>query len=266
MRIAVHHETRYSYSAKVFSTVQLLRLTPRPEPQQRVIEWHIEAPGKLQQQLDAYGNITHLLTLHQPHDELVVTVKGIVELSPIANGVLGESDAGISPLAFGLSTPLSSPDPAIDEFVRRTLPRGLRNSTDALLLASSIADEVNYIPGATEVSSTAVEAFALRKGVCQDHAHVFLACCRSLNVPARYVSGYVHPGTAEYAASHAWVDVWIAGSGWVSIDVTNRQLISDRHCRLAIARDYSSAAPIRGVRIGGGHETMRIQVEFGPNQ
>ena len=100
---------------------------------------------------------------------------------------------------------------------------------------------------------------ALGRGVCQDHAHLFLACARALGRPARYVSGYLHT-EAEHMASHAWTDVWWPGQGWVSIDVTNRQYASERHCRLAVARDYEAASPVRGVRTGGGEESMRVDV------
>ena len=111
----------------------------------------------------------------------------------------------------------------------------------------------------TDVRTAASEVLALGRGVCQDHAHLFLACARALGRPARYVSGYLH-AEAEHMASHAWTDVWWPGQGWVSIDVTNRQYASERHCRLAVARDYEAASPVRGVRTGGGEESMRVDV------
>jgi transglutaminase-like putative cysteine protease len=262
MRFSIQHETSYRYTQTVSETVQLLRLTPRAEAHQRIVDWQIDAPARLQRQLDAFGNVTHMMALRRAHDEIVVKVRGVVELSALNNGELGAQYDGIPVLAFGVTTALTQPDEAIMQFVQRSVPRGLRTASDALLLASMIADQVDYLTGVTQVSSTAAQAFALGRGVCQDHAHIFLACCRVLNVPARYVSGYVHPGTAEYAASHAWVDVWLEAPGWVSVDVTNRQLTSDRHCRLAVARDYESAAPIRGVRVGGGQEDMRVSVTF----
>jgi transglutaminase-like putative cysteine protease len=267
MRFTIEHETLYKYSAGAAATVQLLRLTPRPEPHQRILSWAIDAPGKQVRQIDAFGNIVHLLTHYKEHHEVRICVHGVVELSTLANGRV-ETHDGIPVEAFGLATPLTKPNTLIGQFATQCLPKGLRNGFDALLLATRIADQVDYLPGVTEVHSTAAEAFELGRGVCQDHAHIFLACCRVLGVPARYVSGYVHPGTANYAASHAWVDVWLAGqgtepAGWISIDVTNRQLTSDRHCRLAVARDYEAAAPVRGVRTGGGQETLDVQVRFG---
>jgi transglutaminase-like putative cysteine protease len=100
--------------------------------------------------------------------------------------------------------------------------------------------------------------------VCQDQAHVFIACCRARGIPARYVSGYVHPGDAPHAASHAWADAYLPEQGWISIDVTHRRFASSSLCRLAIGRDYLSASPVRGVRIGGGDETMEARVNIRP--
>jgi transglutaminase-like putative cysteine protease len=109
----------------------------------------------------------------------------------------------------------------------------------------------------------------LGAGVCQDHAHIFLACCHAHGVPARYVSGYIDPGSTGHAASHAWVDAWVEDAdftGWVSIDVTHARLMTDGYCRLAIGRDYESAAPVRGMRRGGGDEVMRVEAQIVPIQ
>jgi transglutaminase-like putative cysteine protease len=261
-RFAIEHTTTYRYASSVSNTVQMLRLTPRSEVHQRTLDWQLFAPGRLEQQFDAFGNSTHMLSLHRPHDVIEVKVRGTVELSTLTNGLISSEEGAIPALAFGVVTPLTQPNQDITTFAHQTVPSGLRDPSDCLLLAATIADRVSYLAGVTEVTSTAAQAFEMQQGVCQDHAHVFLACCRVLNTPARYVSGYVHPGTANYAASHAWVDVWIEGLGWISVDITNRQLTSDKHCRLAVARDYESAAPIRGVRVGGGRESMTVQVQF----
>jgi transglutaminase-like putative cysteine protease len=115
-----------------------------------------------------------------------------------------------------------------------------------------------FHPGDTNVSSSAAEAFGMRSGVCQDHAHVFIACCRYLGIPARYVSGYVFsPGHAEsHVASHAWAEAWIVDR-WRSFDVANNRPAGEDHIRLAIGADYFDASPIRGMRAGGGVETMK---------
>jgi transglutaminase-like putative cysteine protease len=121
---------------------------------------------------------------------------------------------------------------------------------------------MEYVPGVTEVSDTAAHAFKLQRGVCQDHAHVMISCCRSLGIPARYVSGYLLTARDDHIASHAWVDVWLARhERWFSIDVTNGVPGGLQHCRLAVGRDYLDACPVRGVRRGGGAETMSAKVE-----
>ncbi|WP_241076925.1 transglutaminase-like domain-containing protein, partial [Achromobacter xylosoxidans] len=151
-------------------------------------------------------------------------------------------------------------DDTILAFAHAVLPDGLNTPADALALASAICDRVAYEPGTTDVTTAAGQVLALGHGVCQDHAHLFLACVRGLGVPARYVSGYVY-STNEHAASHAWVDVWLAGAGWTSVDVTSGQFASGWHCRLAVGRDYDSASPVRGVRTGGGEESMEVSVQ-----
>jgi transglutaminase-like putative cysteine protease len=131
-----------------------------------------------------------------------------------------------------------------------------------MTLALAVRGVMDYVPGVTEVSDTAAHAFHLQRGVCQDHAHVMIACCRSLGIPARYVSGYLLTARDDHIASHAWVDVWLARhERWFSIDVTNGVPGGLQHCRLAVGRDYLDACPVRGVRRGGGAETMSAKVE-----
>jgi len=258
MRLSIRHETAYRYTAPARYSIQQLRLTPRPEPQQRVLAWRIDAPGRLQRFTDAYGNVTHTMVLTAPHDAIRVVVTGSVDVGEAAAG--GEpAERELSPLVFAVATPLTAAAEPVLEFAGRHL-RNNGAASDFLALAESICSAVAYETGITEVTSTAAHALEMGRGVCQDHAHLFIACCRAAGVPARYVSGYVDPGHSDQAASHAWADVWISGEGWVSIDVTHRQLAGDWHCRLAIGRDYLSAAPVRGVRTGGGEESLRVQV------
>jgi transglutaminase-like putative cysteine protease len=256
MRLSIRHETTYRYTAPAHYSIQQLRLTPRPEPLQRVLAWRIDAPGRLQRFTDAYGNITHTMVLTGPHDSIRVIVTGSVDIGAPART---EGERELSPLVFVVATPLTAAEEPVREFAGRELRRKDRAS-DFLALAESICAAVAYETGITEATSTAAHALEMARGVCQDHAHLFIACCRAAGVPARYVSGYVDPGHSDQAASHAWAEVWIEGEGWISIDVTHRQLAGDWHCRLAVGRDYLSAAPVRGVRTGGGEESLRVQV------
>lgn len=262
MKLAISHTTVYRYTAPQTYTIQQLRLTPRKEPHQQVLSWQVTSPGQRHALIDAFGNESHMLTISGPHEEVRISASGVVEVERPANGRL--TDPGpLSPLVFTVPTRLTQPDDAIIEFASRHLP-ARPDSRQLLALADALAGMVTYQPGATVVSTTAADAMRLRQGVCQDHAHLFLACCHASGVPARYVSGYIYPGDLPHAASHAWVDVWTEEadfSGWVSIDVTHSRFADDSHCRLAIGRDYDSAAPIRGVRRGGGQETMEVSVD-----
>lgn len=263
MKHIIKHVTHYRYTSPVSYSIQTLRLTPREDDHQRVLRWHIEAPGDLEKQVDAYGNVTHTLTLNKPHTEIELRVTGQVEISPLVQGLLRREESRLPVHAYCVQTPLTQADDTIHAFVRAALPQGLHTPDDVLRLASAISERVAYEPGTTDVTTPANQVLTLGHGVCQDHAHLFLACVRGLGVPARYVSGYLYT-TDAHAASHAWVDVWLPSIGWISVDITNRQFASDCHCRLAVARDYDSASPVRGVRNGGGDESMTVSVQVQP--
>ena len=259
MLLHIHHETTYRYDRPVKHSVQSLRLTPRTEAGQRVLSWALHTPGRRSQQSDAHGNIMHLLTLDEPHDEILLTVTGTVETEEVAGAVA--SDRGrLSPLVYLPETRLTATDEALREFARRHAA-AMVDRAGVLRLAEAVRRAMDYVPGVTAVSDTAAQAFALGRGVCQDHAQVMIASCRTVGVPARYVSGYLLTDRDDHIASHAWVDVWIAAeSAWFAVDVTNGRPGGAHHCRLAVGRDYLDACPVRGVRRGGGNESMTAQV------
>ena len=262
MRFSILHRTRYRYTLPVQYSIQHLRLTPRDEPHQRTLRWRLKTPGKPTEATDAYGNLVHTLALTYTHGDVEIEARGEVEVDALDAGRLNEMAGGPPPLSYLASTPLTEPDERVRDFAARRL-RGM--GAHALLdFAGEICGAIEYQPGTTAVTSTAGEALQLGRGVCQDHAHVFIAACRARGLPARYVSGYVHPGDAPHAASHAWADVYLRDAGWVSLDVTHRCFASEHLCRLAVGRDYLSAGPIRGVRVGGGEETLEVRVNIRP--
>lgn len=270
MHLSIRHETLYRYTEPQAYSIEQLHLTPRAEPQQQVLSWHIATPGHCAAYVDAYGNASHMLTLNAPHDCVRILVEGIVATVPLPGGRLRAHDS-LPPLIFTVPTSLTRPTALLADLAADCLPGpGNRVGTDDLLrLAAHIHGAVAYQTGATNVASTAAEAMQLGAGVCQDHAHIFLACCHAHGIPARYVSGYIDPGSTGHAASHAWVDAWVEDpdfTGWVSIDVTHAHLMTDGYCRLAIGRDYESAAPVRGMRRGGGDEIMRVEAQIVPVQ
>lgn len=261
MRLIIKHNTHYHYDKAPKHLIQLLRLTPRLDVHQRVVEWRIATAGKQTAFKDAFGNLSHTHVLNTPQSDLNLLVEGVVDLMPLVNGILSAEDSGQSlpTIAYMVPTDLTAGFPGIETLAKNTLPQGLKTGLDVLTLAAAICLKIEYASGNTDVTSTAKHAFELASGVCQDHAHVMIAACRSLGVSARYVSGYVDPGNSHEAASHAWVDVWL-GEYWVSVDVTNSIFASDSHCRLAIGRDYLDACPIRGMREGGLTEKLDVSV------
>ena len=266
MQLHIRHETFYRYGEPVKRSVQNLRLTPRRDPLQRALTWNMSTPGRCRSQVDAYGNIVHLLTLDEPHREIRIVVNGVVETDDVE--AVGLPDEGkISPLAFLAETPLTRPDEAIATFARPQLQGNGELRSKLLSLAEAVCETVRYEKGVTDVHEPAARAFARGAGVCQDHSHIYIACCRSAGIPARYVSGYFYAGKEGEIASHAWVDVWAGrDKGWLSIDVTHRAPTNGRHCRLAVGRDYLDACPVRGVRRGGGAEEMQVAVSVGASQ
>jgi transglutaminase-like putative cysteine protease len=221
----------------------------------------VKTIGKTHAFEDAFGNSCEMLTLTAPHKEIKIIATGTVEIAELDHGRI-QDKSQLSPLTYTVPTQLTEPSEIIHEFAAKNL--STQTNTTALLdLASAIRGSVKYQTGSTSVTTSAQDALQLGMGVCQDHAHLFLACCHSIGLPARYVSGYFDSGDVAHGASHAWVDVWVEESdfsGWVSIDVTHACLQNTGYCRLAVGRDYESAAPVRGVRRGGGDESMTVNV------
>lgn len=267
MQLHIRHETCYAYEETVSYSIQSLKLTPRPEPGQRVLSWRIAAPGERLEQVDPYGNVTHIVTMEVPHRELRIVVEGVAEIAPDdARGrVMPPLEGELSRLAFLSSTALTRPNATVRDIARRHLGAHPASPSTLLDLVAGVRDAVEYQPGITDVSHSAAEALELGFGVCQDQAHVYVACCRAAGIPARYVSGYLYTGTNGEVASHAWADAWLGDdSGWLSLDVTHGAEAGAAHCRLAVGRDYLDAAPVRGVRRGGGREHLSVAVRLAP--
>ena len=260
MLLHIRHSTVYHYSRPVENSMQVVRLTPRRDPWQRTQRWTLVTPGQRIEQVDAFGNLTHLVRVEEPLTELKILAHGIVDTSEAEGTVPGE-EGGVSPLVFLASTRLTQPDAAVETFAARFRGALAADQAALLELAEAVRSAVVWEQGTTDVEHTAGEALALGRGVCQDHAHLFASVGRLIGVPVRYVSGYFNSGHAS-AASHAWVDAWRGPElGWLSIDVTQGELAGPRHCRLAVGRDYQDAGPVRGVRRGGGDERLEVAVQ-----
>ena len=258
MRIRIDHSTRYAYARPARFIIQTLRLTPRPDNHQHVLRWDVAAPGPVSRQIDAYGNVTHTLTLNHAHDEIELRVAGSVEIMPLADGVLYSDEDRLPRHAYCVSTPLTRPDAAIADFARSIAEGPPLSRMHALMAA--LRAEVAFEVGATSAAHTAAESFAQRRGVCQDHAQIFIACARRLGIPARYISGHLHrtDGAIDQDAAHAWAEGWVQGLGWVGFDPANGICPTEHYVRVASGLDALGASPIRGASYGGGRERMTV--------
>jgi transglutaminase-like putative cysteine protease len=258
MQMHIRHETRYRYERPVKYSVQSLHLTPRRDLSQRALAWNIVAPGRRLEQIDAHGNISHLLTIEEPHREIRIVVHGVVET---ADADARLEDGPLSPLAYLAPTQLTLPNDDLKAFAQGALAQVAEPRQRAQALAEAVYGAVRYRSGTSDVQDSAAVAFNSGEGVCQDQAHVFIASARAVGMPARYVSGYLYTGDTNDAASHAWADVWLGAEiGWQSMDVTHKRPAVRTYCRLAVGRDYLDAAPVRGMRQGGGGEKMEANV------
>jgi transglutaminase-like putative cysteine protease len=256
MRLSIHHETVYRYAQPQTYSISMLRLSPPSLPTQQVLQWKVSAPGTLRVSTDAFGNRVHQMSVSGPHTEIRVVASGEV----ITTGAAPQLPMhGADAYVFAGATTLTLADSVLRAFAQAAVPGGIKQIDDALRLANAICDKVQYLSGSTDVAFSAQEAFALGRGVCQDHAHIFLACARAMGCAARYVSGYVNVDDTGHIATHAWADVAI-GNQWWPVDVTHRCLQDVRHVRMAVGTDYSSASPMRGVRVGHGSERMHARV------
>ena len=272
MKLHVRHTTRYRYTEPLRYALQTLWLTPKTGPSQNVLFWTLGAPGALHEQHDGCGNSIHSYTFVADAAAHVtgslVNAAGQVDTLGVAE--FTDEATMPHPAFFLRPTALAAPHPALAEFGRRfVVPSAADGVTDLgmlLALSQGVASIVSYQKNSTDVTTTALQAFEAGAGVCQDQAHVMVAICRSLGIPARYVSGYFYAANEPDLASHAWADVCldVTARRWVSIDVTHSCLIDQRHVRLAVGTDYNACPPIKGIRHGGGEEAMMVDITIEP--
>jgi transglutaminase-like putative cysteine protease len=265
MRIRIQHETVYQYEEPAAGLIQTLRLTPRNHDGQYVIDWRVEVSEdcRLTEHEDAFGNVTHTFTVDGPVGELRVLVQGEVDTQD-TNGVVRNAIERFPPSLYLRETSLTTVDDAITAFAHEKLGTAGTDELNLLhLLLSSIKEEIIYDTDPTHATTTAAEAFALRRGVCQDLAHIFIAAARCLKIPARYVGGYFHraDGVVNQEAGHAWAEAFVPALGWVAFDPANGICATDAHVRVAVGLDYLGAAPVRGTRYGGGVEQLTVAVQ-----
>lgn len=262
MRLAVRHVTSYRFDPPLAHGLQRLRLTPKESHGQSIENWSMEiVGGTLEAEYDDHNsNHTSLVSVLANTPELTITCTGAVVTADRA-GVLGRH-AGRLPLwVFTTQTPLTTPGPRLTALVHRL--RGWSDETLALLheLSQQVLAEVAYEQGHTNTGTRAEEALAAGRGVCQDHAHIFVGAARELGIPARYVGGYLMMNDrVKQDAGHAWAEAHVEGLGWVGFDVSNGISPDARYVRVASGRDYAEAAPVTGISFGASASTLSVSL------
>ncbi len=277
----VRHETAYVYGSDVAHSHQLLHLVPRPAPYQQCLEHAIEiAPAafRRREELDAFGNPVTRVELEHPHRELRVTTSMEVVVHPRPNIPAQETIAwdrlvtrfaytGRSParedleaIRFRCESPYVRVKRMFTDYTEDCFPTGAPVLVCAQALMTKLHTELKYAPGATSIATPVTEVLEIRRGVCQDFAHLMIACLRSRGLAARYVSGYVRSLVGS-AASHAWVAVYTPPYGWLELDPTNDTLIGTDHIAVAWGRDFGDVSPLRGIILGGGSHRLTVDVK-----
>jgi len=287
----IRHRTTYSYDSTLTFARCVLRLTPQSNAAQNVFESDVTitpTPTQRSSRTGSFNEETISVTIEAPHDELIIESHCRVEVFPqpstanhaepawglVRADSLETSDIGAeSPAAFIYPTARTPIVAEITEFARASFPPGGSIVAGADQLMRRIHDEFAYDPTATDVTTPIAEAFAARRGVCQDFAHIMIAALRGLGLPAAYVSGYLRtippPGKPRLEgadATHAWVRVWCGpGLGWIGFDPTNAIRSSEDHITLAVGRDYGDVAPVDCIMLASGEQSLKVEVDVIPD-
>jgi len=278
----ITHVTEVDYEEKVSVSHHVARLTPRRTDRQRPIEhaWRFTpTPAVLREHEDIFGNPVAFFAVEGPHRRLSVTSRAPVDVaappplpgrSPAWETV--RDSVGTLPIEvydFVVDSPLVAAGPAYAAYAAESFP-ARRGIVEGLVdLTRRLHVDLEFAPGETTVATPVADVFRERRGVCQDFAHLQIACLRSLGLPARYVSGYLEtsapndePRLIGVDASHAWVALYVPDIGWIDADPTNDRVPVDRHVTLAWGRDYADVSPIRGIIHGGGAQRTRVAVDI----
>jgi len=271
-RLRVSHRTGFRYAGEVLASYNEARMTPLTDLVQTTLESHVDVhpAASTVRYWDYWGTQVTSFDLRSPHTELVVSATSLVETgvaeapAPATWADLRDERLRDRLVEFLTPTGRTTVDEELADFARDAAgDRPPRQAAGAV--ADALRAEMGYVPGVTGVHTSAVEAWQERKGVCQDLAHLTVALLRSLGVPARYVSGYLHPvpsaevGQTVEGESHAWVEWW--DGGWTPYDPTNGKRVGPEHVVVARGRDYGDVPPLKGVYAGPPSTTLGVVVE-----
>jgi transglutaminase-like putative cysteine protease len=261
MRIRLEHKTTFSYTVPISEAYTEMRLKPLDGNGQHCLSFSLltEPRDDVLQYLDRFGNDVRHFDVILPHQVMIVSARSEV-LTPQRFESHEKSLSPLDEYDFLSSTCYACITPEIAQFAAaRAVPASPAETAFALMHA--VYQHIKYEKGVTDVSSSADQAFQLQRGVCQDFSHLMLAACRSQNLPSRYVSGYIYSdGSGDSSATHAWVDVFVAGMGWLSLDPTHDTEQTDHYVRVAVGRDYADVPPTQGVFVGNAKEEMSVAV------
>ncbi len=264
MRIRVSHRTSYTYDPPARSVIQNLRLTPRSHQGQYVMRWRVfsDADCSTRQGEDSAGNILHTLSHRGPVAAVELTAEGEVETSNTIGVIRGGVEL-LPPDIFLRDSVRAIADEALRDFAAQAVRGAKATLEQAHQLMDAIHAAMVFDPKPTVSQTSAASAFALRRGVCQDYTHIFIACARWLGLPARYISGYLAaPDGAANDAGHAWAEVYVADLGWVAFDAVNATCADEYYVRVAAGFDAIGAAPVRGAQYGGGEERLKVALKI----
>jgi transglutaminase-like putative cysteine protease len=291
VRYSISHKTLYQYANPVSVSHHLIRLKPRELPYQRTLSYQLTAvpvPALIQSHQDYFGNTVNFVTIEGLHRQLEVGSRCEVEVSrnawplpastppwetvrELCRGDVYNSAAEACEFTF--SSPLVSPREDFADYAALSFPAGRPLLEAAVDLMRRIHTDFKFDPQATTVATPLDQVFRQRRGVCQDFAHLQIACLRALGLPARYVSGYLEtvppPGRPRLLgadSSHAWIQLWCGDSNWIDLDPTNNLLPADRHITLAWGRDFADVSPLWGVLVGSGDHKLKVAVDVTPQE
>jgi transglutaminase-like putative cysteine protease len=281
----LHHATTYEYAEPVVLGTHFMHLVPRARAGQFIRESQLDispAPDSRRNEIDHFGNFTTTVSLTIPHRQFVVALSATVdvvqpvppppELTPPWEAIARAAPHRAEIAEFCLPSPLAAPTPDLAAYGARHFAPGTPILAGLLALNRRVYEDMTYRGGVTSTATTAAQVLKSRIGVCQDYAHFMIAALRGAGLPARYVSGYLRtlplPGVEKRRGadqSHAWISAWAGDAiGWIDFDPTNNLLVHDEHVTLAWGRDFQDVSPLRGIILGGGRHTLRVNVDLDP--
>jgi transglutaminase-like putative cysteine protease len=267
MRLEVQHVTKFRFEEPCGHSIHQCRLTPRPGESQRLLSWEVRTPGRGRDWSDGYGNHVRTFSLIEPHREIEIVARGVFEwIDGSQDSLIFNEPEALPPGYWLRNHGLAKHEASIDAFVADLKDRAAREAERMPLLHGlmrRLAERMEYRVGATTVDVSAAEALERGAGVCQDFAHLFVACCRALGIPARYASGCLNQTRATHVGrlGHAWAEAYVPDRGWFGFDPANGICATGEYLKLGIGLDYAEAAPVTGRRIGGGAATMEVDVQ-----